>query len=156
LHWNGIYGNHQNKEIPMISQQTLKGNWTEIAGELHSKWGQLNSDELQQFKGDAAQLVGYIQRKTGEAKDKIEGFLHDLGTSGGNAVSRAAGTVKDFASQALHTAKEGADSVADHARSGYATAERAVKHRPATSVAAAFGTGLVVGAVLSLLMRPQR
>jgi uncharacterized protein YjbJ (UPF0337 family) len=156
LRWKGIYGNHQKKEILMISQQTLKGNWNEIAGELHSKWGQLNSDELQQFKGDAAQLVGYIQRKTGEAKDKIEGFLHDLSVSSGNAVSRAAGTVKDFASQALHTAKEGADSVADHARSGYATAERVVKHRPATSVAAAFGTGLVIGAVLSLLMRPQR
>ena len=95
----------------MISQQTLKGNWNDIAGELHSKWGQLNRDEMQQFKGDAAQLVGYIHRKTGEAKDKIEGFLHDLSASGGNAVSRAAGTVKDFASQALHTAKEGAAQI---------------------------------------------
>jgi uncharacterized protein YjbJ (UPF0337 family) len=140
----------------MINQQTLKGNWNEIAGELRSKWGQLNGDEMQQFKGDAAQLVGYIQRKTGDAKDKVEEFLSDLTANGGEAISRAAATVKDFASQALHTAKEGADSVADHARSGYATAERVVKHRPATSVAAAFGTGLLIGAVLSLLMRPQR
>jgi ElaB/YqjD/DUF883 family membrane-anchored ribosome-binding protein len=111
---------------------------------------------MQQFKGDAAQLVGYIQRKTGDAKDKVEGFLSDLTANSGEVISRAAATVKDFASQAVQTAKDGAEAVADHARSGYATAERVVKHRPATSVAAAFGTGLVIGAILSLLMRPQR
>ena len=140
----------------MIDQQVLKGKWKEIAGELHSKWGQLNSDEMQQFKGDAAQLVGYIQRKTGDAKDKVEGFLNDLTANSGEAINRAAASVKDFASQALHTVKDGAGVVADHARSGYATAERVVKHRPASSVAAAFGGGLLIGIVVSLLFRSRR
>jgi uncharacterized protein YjbJ (UPF0337 family) len=140
----------------MVNQQTVKGDWNELTGKLRSKWGQLNNDEMQQFKGDATQLVGYIQRKTGEARDKIEGFLNDLGAKSGDAVSRAAETVKDFASQAVQTAKGGAEAVADHARSGYAAAERLVKDRPASSVAAAFGTGLVIGALLSLLIRPLR
>jgi uncharacterized protein YjbJ (UPF0337 family) len=140
----------------MVNQQTVKGDWNELAGKLRSKWGQLNNDELQQFKGDATQLVGYIQRKTGEARDKIEGFLDDLSAHSGDAVSRAAETVKDFASQAVQSAKDGAETLADHARSGYAAAERVVKDRPATSVATAFGTGLVVGILLSLMMRSQR
>jgi uncharacterized protein YjbJ (UPF0337 family) len=140
----------------MVNQQTVKGDWNELAGKLRSKWGQLNNDELQQFKGDATQLVGYIQRKTGEARDKIEGFLNDLGAHSGDVVSRAAETVKDFASQAAQTAKDGAETLADHARSGYAAAERVVKDRPATSVATAFGTGLVVGILLSLMMKSQR
>jgi uncharacterized protein YjbJ (UPF0337 family) len=140
----------------MVNQQTLKGDWNEVTGKLRSKWGQLNNDEMQQFKGDTTQLVGYIQRKTGEARDKIEGFLHDLSANSGDAVSRAAETVKDFASQAVQTTKEGAEAVAEHARSGYAAAERLVKQRPASSVATAFGTGLVIGIVLSLLIRPQR
>jgi uncharacterized protein YjbJ (UPF0337 family) len=74
----------------MVNQQTVKGDWNELTGKLRSKWGQLNNDEMQQFKGDATQLVGYIQRKTGEARDKIEGFLNDLGAKSGDAVSRAA------------------------------------------------------------------
>src|SRR4029077_16750458 len=113
--------------IVMVNQQTVKGDWNELTGKLRSKWGQLNNDEMQQFKGDATQLVGYIQRKTGEARDKIEGFLNDLTAHGGDAVSRAAETGKDFASQAVQTAKDGAETLADHARSGYAAAERVVK-----------------------------
>jgi uncharacterized protein YjbJ (UPF0337 family) len=140
----------------MVNQQTLKGDWNEVTGKLRSKWGQLNNDEMQQFKGDTTQLVGYIQRKTGEARDKIEGFLNDLSANSADAVSRAAETVKDFASHAVQSAKEGAEAVAEHARTGYAAAERLVKHRPASSVATAFGTGLVIGVVLSLLIRPQR
>lgn len=140
----------------MVNQQTVKGDWNELAGKLRSKWGQLNYDELQQFKGDTTQLVGYIQRKTGEARDKIEGFLNDLSAHSGDAVSRAAETVKDFTSQAVQTAKDSAETLADHARSGYAAAERVVKDRPASSVAAAFGTGLVVGILLSLMMRSPR
>jgi uncharacterized protein YjbJ (UPF0337 family) len=140
----------------MVNQQTLKGDWNEVTGKLRSKWGQLNNDEMQQFKGDTTQLVGYIQRKTGEARDKIEGFLNDLSSNSGDAVSCAAETVKDFASQAVQTAKEGAEAVAEHARTGYAAAERLVKQRPASSVATAFGAGLVIGVVLSLLIRPHR
>ncbi len=140
----------------MVNQQIVKGDWNELTGKLRSKWGQLNRDEMQQFKGDSTQLVGYIQRKTGEARDKIEGFLNDLSAKGGDAVSRAAETVKDVASQAVQTAKDGAGAVAEHARTGYAAAERVVKDRPATSVAAAFGTGLVLGAIVTLLINPQR
>jgi uncharacterized protein YjbJ (UPF0337 family) len=140
----------------MVNQQTLKGDWNEVTGKLRSKWGQLNNDEMQQFKGDTTQLVGYIQRKTGEARDKIEGFLNDLSANSADAVSRAAEAVRDYASQAVQTAKEGAEAVAEHARSGYAAAERLVTQRPATSVATAFGAGLVLGVVLSLLIRPQR
>src|SRR5947209_7452206 len=136
----------------MVNQQTVKGDWNELTGKLRSKWGQLNNDEMQQFKGDATQLVGYIQRKTGETRDKIEGFLNDLGARSGDAVSRAAETVKDFASQAVQTAKDSADAVAEHARSGYAAAERLVKQRPASTVAAAFGAGLVFGVLISLLV----
>ena len=140
----------------MINQQTLKGNWNEITGKLRSKWGQLNNDEMQQFDGNATQLVGYIQRKTGEARDKIEGFLGDLTANGSDAVARTAGAVESFAAQAVQSAKDGAEAVADQARAGYATAQRMVKERPASAVAAAFGTGLVVGAVLSLLLRSHR
>ena len=69
----------------MISQQTLKGSWNEIAGKLRSKWGQLSEDELERHQGNVQELVGYIQRKTGVARDQIERFLNDLGAEGSGA-----------------------------------------------------------------------
>jgi ElaB/YqjD/DUF883 family membrane-anchored ribosome-binding protein len=56
----------------------------------------------------------------------------------------------------MQTAKEGADAVVEQARTGYEAAERLVHERPATSVAAAFGTGLVLGAIVTLFIHPQR
>jgi uncharacterized protein YjbJ (UPF0337 family) len=140
----------------MVSQQTLKGHWNEISGKLRSKWGELTNDELQKYQGDATQLVGYIQRKTGATRDQIERFLNDLTEEGAGVVSRAAETVQDFASRAAQTAKEGADAVVRQAQSGYAAAERIVQERPATSVAAAFGAGLVTGVLLALLLGRDR
>jgi uncharacterized protein YjbJ (UPF0337 family) len=140
----------------MVNQETLKGDWNQVTGKLRSKWGQLSNSEMQQYKGDASQLVGYIQRKTGESIDKIERFINDLSENRGETVGPAAEAIKDFASQAVETAKQGAEAIADHARSGYEAAERLVKERPASSVGVAFGAGLVVGILLSLVMGSQR
>ena len=65
----------------MANQQTLEGNWNEIAGKLRSKWGQLSNDDLEKFKGNTSQLVGLIQRKTGEARDKIETYVIEKNTT---------------------------------------------------------------------------
>ena len=56
----------------MLNQQTLQGNWNEIKGKLQSKWGTLTDDDIAIFNGNVDQLVGTIQRKTGEARASIE------------------------------------------------------------------------------------
>ena len=58
-----------------MNQQILVGNWNEIKGKLREKWGQLTDDDFQQIRGDAEQLIGVIQRKTGEAREAIEEYL---------------------------------------------------------------------------------
>jgi uncharacterized protein YjbJ (UPF0337 family) len=60
----------------MISQQTMQANWNEIKGKLRSKWAALTDDDLAIFRGNVDQLVGTIQRKTGEARESIEEFGH--------------------------------------------------------------------------------
>ncbi len=52
----------------MINQQMLYGDWNEIKGQLRRRWGQLTDDDLPQIRGDAEQIIGAIQRKTGEAR----------------------------------------------------------------------------------------
>jgi uncharacterized protein YjbJ (UPF0337 family) len=139
----------------MVNQQMLQGAWNEISGKIRSKWGQLSDDDLKQFEGNTAQLVGYIQRKTGETREKIEKFLTDATASGSATVSQFAETAKDYAAQAVQSARDSADAVTRKARDSYASAERLVTDRPATSVAAAFGAGIITGVVLALLMRTR-
>ena len=100
----------------MVNQQTLQGTWNEIAGKIRAKWGQLTSDDLTQFDGNTAQLVGFIQRKTGDAREKIEKFLNDVTANSGSSISQFAETARDYATQAVQSARDSADAVARRVR----------------------------------------
>ncbi len=126
----------------MANQQTLQGNWNEITGKLRSKWGQLTQDELTQYQGNASQLVGYIQRKTGEARGEIEKFVNDLMSKGGEGAGHALESAREYANQASESMRE-----------GYRSAEQMVQQRPGQAVAMAFGAGLLTGVILTLMMR---
>jgi uncharacterized protein YjbJ (UPF0337 family) len=84
----------------MINQATLQGNWNEIKGQLRKHWGQLTNDELQTFNGNVDQLVGLIQRKTGEARSQVEEFLDELTSNGSASLSDAADNVREYVQQA--------------------------------------------------------
>jgi uncharacterized protein YjbJ (UPF0337 family) len=62
----------------MINEQILKGKWNEIRGEIRSKWGYLNDDELEVVKGDATRLMGLIQQRYGIKKEEIERSLNNM------------------------------------------------------------------------------
>jgi uncharacterized protein YjbJ (UPF0337 family) len=137
----------------MANQQTLEGNWNEIAGKLRSKWGQLSNDDLEKFKGNTSQLVGLIQRKTGEARDKIETYVDELTAEGASGLSRTMEAAGTYATQAVDSARESAEAVAERMREGYEVAERTLQERPVQSAALAFGAGLVAGVLVTLFLR---
>lgn len=148
----------------MVNQQVFEGHWNEIQGKLRDRWGQLTEDELQRFDGNVQQLVGMIQRKTGEAREKIESYIEELtnGSSLGNAVKavkettgKAVESVKAYAAQASETAQETATHAAEQLRAGYAEAEQFVRRRPVESLAVCFGAGLITGVVVGLVLRSR-
>ena len=159
----------------MPNAQTLQGNWNEIKGKLRSKWGQLSNDDVSSFNGNVDQLVGMIQRKTGEARQQIEQFLDSFkGSGSGSMVGQAAETVRDYATQATNRISEYAQGARDYAtdfagssteqmrhgvdqagqmvRQGYKQAERVVRHNPAESVAVCFGAGVLVGLMFGMML----
>ncbi len=138
-----------------VNQQTLEGNWNEIKGKLRERWGNLNQDELQQAKGNVDQLVGLIQRQTGEAKEKVESFLDELTTNGSGAVSRAAENVRNYAHQAAENMQGMSQQASDKVRAGYDETERMVRERPLESLAVCFGAGLVTGIFVGLVLRSK-
>jgi uncharacterized protein YjbJ (UPF0337 family) len=150
----------------MVNQQTLQGNWNEIKGKLRNKWGQLTNDDLQSAHGNVDQLVGLIQRKTGEARSSIEQFLDEATSGGSSAFSQAADTAREYAHQAMDQVqqrsqqaaeqfRQGYDQAGEALRHGYEEAEEMIRERPAESAAVCFGVGMLVGVVLGLALRSR-
>jgi len=134
----------------MITAQQLQGNWTTIRGKVKEKWGQLTDDDLQAASGNVDQLVGKIQQRTGEARQKIEAFLNDLAQQ--PSFVRAKEAVTEYAQDAMETVREGYGQVSDRVREGYRRAEEMVQEHPAASVTGVFVCGLITGVFIGLVL----
>jgi uncharacterized protein YjbJ (UPF0337 family) len=143
----------------MINQQVLQGNWNEIKGKLRSKWGQLTNDDVKNFDGNLDQLLGLIQKKTGEGRESIERFLNEATANGSSALSHVTEPVSEFAHQTGARIHEGATHAAEAVQDGYESlnrgyeeAEGMVRRHPGESAALCFGAGVLTGLVVALLI----
>ena len=59
----------------------IKGNWNELKGKLKSKWGTLTDDDLSYSEGQEDQLVGRIQKKTGQTRQAVIDYINSIGES---------------------------------------------------------------------------
>jgi uncharacterized protein YjbJ (UPF0337 family) len=50
----------------------LKGNWNIAKGKLKQKYAQLTDDDLRFGDGQQDELIGHLQKRTGETKEAIE------------------------------------------------------------------------------------
>ena len=61
----------------------LKGNWNIAKGKLKQKFAQLTDDDLQFVAGKEDELVGRIQKRTGQAKQTVQQAVEEC-CCGGN------------------------------------------------------------------------
>jgi uncharacterized protein YjbJ (UPF0337 family) len=139
----------------MITRQELEGQWNQVKGRVKERWGELTENDLQQVKGDADQLVGVIQQRTGETRRQIEDFLDSVMSEGASTVSRAAETAREYADQAGAAVRDGYEHVAESVRAGYDEAQTMVRRNPVESVAVAFGAGIITGVIVGLVLRSR-
>jgi len=137
----------------MINQTTLKGNWNEIKGKLRSHWGQLSNDDVQTFNGNVDQLVGLIERKTGETRSVVEDYLNQLTANGAATVGAAVEDARQYVQDAAQRIQDGSRQAMDSFRENYGEAEEMVRRRPSESVAVCFGIGVFVGLLFGLTLR---
>jgi uncharacterized protein YjbJ (UPF0337 family) len=62
-----------------MKTELLSGNWNLIKGKLKKKYGQLTENDLTYVEGEEDELLGRLQRKTGQTREELERFL-DEGT----------------------------------------------------------------------------
>lgn len=138
-----------------VNQQTLEGHWNEIKGRLRERWGQLSSDDLDRAHGSIEQLVGTIQRQTGEGREEIESYLDQLTNDGASIVAKAAETAREYSEHARESVEDAARHAKQAVKAGYEKTEATVQKRPVESLAVCFGAGLITGVVVGLLVRPR-
>ena len=59
-------------------EDKMKGNWNQVKGQLKQKYGDLTDDDLKYAEGKEDELLGKIQEKTGESKEKIKDFIDSI------------------------------------------------------------------------------
>lgn len=56
----------------------IRGNWNELKGKLQAQYGELTDDDLAYQQGKEEELIGRIQQRIGEGKDKVKRIIDNL------------------------------------------------------------------------------
>ena len=60
-----------------MNKLEIKGDWNIIKGSLKQKWAQLTDDDLQFIEGRQDELLGRIQKRTGQSREAVETAIKD-------------------------------------------------------------------------------
>jgi ElaB/YqjD/DUF883 family membrane-anchored ribosome-binding protein len=137
----------------MASQQSLDLNWNEIVAQLRARWEALTPEDLQALKGNVDRLIGFIQGKTGEARESVERVVSELTAGGAEKFEQASQAAQQFAQQVASETSQRAAEAADAVRHKVREAEGAIRNHPAEAAAICFGAGIVVGVLVGLALR---
>jgi len=64
-----------------MNKLEIKGDWNITKGKLKQKWAKLTDDDLQYIVGKNDELLGRIQKRTGETREAIEKAINEAFTS---------------------------------------------------------------------------
>jgi uncharacterized protein YjbJ (UPF0337 family) len=60
-----------------MNKLEMKGNWNIAKGKLKQKWANLTDDDLKFEEGHQDELIGRIQRRTGQTREQVEKVLDE-------------------------------------------------------------------------------
>ena len=61
-----------------LNEDTIKGKWRELKGEVQKAWGKLTDDELDKTKGDIKAINGLIRQRYGKTKENYSKKLSSI------------------------------------------------------------------------------
>jgi uncharacterized protein YjbJ (UPF0337 family) len=73
---NPLRNIHPQPPHPM-NKLSLKGDWNITKGKLKQKYATLTDDDLNYVEGKEDELLGRLQKRTGETRENIERYLHE-------------------------------------------------------------------------------
>ena len=76
------YKKRNTKQIIMNTLE-VKGDWNITKGKLKQKWAKLTDSDLQYVEGKSDELLGRIQKRTGETREAVEKAIKEYNESCG-------------------------------------------------------------------------
>ncbi len=55
----------------------IKGDWNIAKGKLKQKWAKLTDDDLQYIAGRQEEMLGRIQKRTGETREAVKKAINE-------------------------------------------------------------------------------
>ena len=77
LQTKGNAGKRENRTSWFMNIFEVQGTWNIAKGKLKQKFAQLTDDDLQFTEGKEEELIGRIQKRTGQAKSKLPDVVGD-------------------------------------------------------------------------------
>ena len=72
-----VMGRRTHNQSRLMNTLEIKGDWNIAKGKLKQKWGELTDDDLDYTEGKLDELVGRIQKRTGQSKEAVEKALNE-------------------------------------------------------------------------------
>ena len=60
-----------------MNKLEMRGNWNIVKGKLKKKWANLTDDDLRFEEGHDQELIGRIQKRTGQTREEVERALDE-------------------------------------------------------------------------------
>ena len=64
-----------------MNKLEIKGDWNIAKGKIKQKWAKLTDDDLQFAAGKEEELLGRIQKRTGETREAVEKAIKEASGS---------------------------------------------------------------------------
>ncbi len=61
-----------------MTKLKIKGTWNETKGKLKQKYAELTDNDLLFEEGKEEELLGRLQQRTGETKEKIRSYIEEV------------------------------------------------------------------------------
>ena len=65
----------------IMTKLEIKGDWNITKGKLKQRWAKLTDDDLQYAEGKQEELLGRIQKRTGETREAVEKAVREVCSS---------------------------------------------------------------------------
>ena len=64
--------------MAIMTKLEIKGDWNILKGQLKQRWAKLTDDDLAYVDGKQDELLGRIQKRTGETREKVESTIREF------------------------------------------------------------------------------
>jgi len=61
-----------------MNEDIIQGKWKQLKGHAKRQWGKLTDDDLDVADGNREYLIGRIQERTGQTRDRVEKEVRDF------------------------------------------------------------------------------